>query len=137
MNIFIVIICQCYLPNKNDCQSEEINVTDEPQAENRPVPVHEAEIRWTKSFLGRPLCLFCLAATQKITHAAHSLSLLGELYVDTAVFWQNVVNLINTPIRAFQYLFTIIQRPVSKSYIYNLKITNYNCKDGLYMFQPF
>ena len=74
-----------YLPvlsaEQNDRQSEEINVTDEPQAENRPVPVQEAEIRWTKSFLGRPLCLFCLAATQKITHGAHSLSLLGELYV--------------------------------------------------------
>ena len=66
---------------QNDRQSEEINVTDEPQVENRPVPVQEAEIRWTKSFLGRPLCLLCLAAAQKITHAAHSLSRLGELYV--------------------------------------------------------
>ena len=66
---------------QNDRQSEEINVTDEPQAENRPVPVQEAEIRWTKNFLGRPLCLFCLAAAQKITHAAHLLFLLGELYV--------------------------------------------------------
>ena len=66
---------------QNDRQSEEINVTDEPQVENRPVPLQEAEIRWTKNFLGRPLCLLCLAAAQKITHAAHSLSRLGELYV--------------------------------------------------------
>ena len=33
------------------------------------------------SFLGRPLCLVCLAATQKMTRAAHSKSLLGELHV--------------------------------------------------------
>ena len=31
---------------QNDNQSEEINVIDEPQAENRPVPVQEAEMRW-------------------------------------------------------------------------------------------
>ena len=60
---------------QNDSQSEEINVIDESQTENRSVPVQEAEIRWKKSFLGRPLCLLCLAAAQKITHAAHSLSL--------------------------------------------------------------
>ena len=35
-----------------------------------------------KSFFGRPFCLFWLAAAQKIAHAAHSLSLLGELYVN-------------------------------------------------------
>ena len=29
---------------QNDSQSEEINVIDESQAENRPVPVQEAEI---------------------------------------------------------------------------------------------
>ena len=34
-----------------------------------------------KSFLGQPLRLLCLAATQEITHAAHSLSRLGELHV--------------------------------------------------------
>ena len=66
---------------QNDSQSEEINVIDESQAENRLVPVQEAEITWNKSFLGRPLCLLCLAAAQKITHAAHSLSRLGELHV--------------------------------------------------------
>ena len=33
---------------QNDRQSEEINVTDESQAENRPVPVQEAEITWKK-----------------------------------------------------------------------------------------
>ena len=51
---------------QNDRQSEEINVIDESQAENRPMPVQEAEI-W-------PLCLLCLAAAQEITRAAHSLS---------------------------------------------------------------
>ena len=34
-----------------------------------------------KSFLGRPLCLICLAAAQEITHAAHSLPWLDELHV--------------------------------------------------------
>ena len=29
-------------------QSEEINVIDESQAESRPVPMQEAEIRWKK-----------------------------------------------------------------------------------------
>ena len=52
---------------QNDSHSEEINVIDESQAENRHVPVQEAEIR--------------LVATQKITHAAQSLSRLGELHV--------------------------------------------------------
>ena len=66
---------------QNDSQSEEIEVIDKSQAENRSVPVQEAEIRWKKSFLGRPLCLLCLVAAQEITHAAHSLSRLGELHV--------------------------------------------------------
>ena len=40
---------------QNDSQSEEINVIDESQAENIPVPVQEAEIRrkkflWSESF---------------------------------------------------------------------------------------
>ena len=65
---------------QNDRQSEEVNVIDESQAENRPVPVQEAEIRWKNvSLLGR--CLLCLAAAQKIAHAVHSLSRLGELHV--------------------------------------------------------
>ena len=41
-----------YLPvlsaEQNDSQSEEINVIDEFSAENRSVPVQEAEIRWKK-----------------------------------------------------------------------------------------
>ena len=41
--------CNYHLPvlsaGQNDSQSEEINVIDESQAENRPVPVQEAEIR--------------------------------------------------------------------------------------------
>ena len=45
---------------QNDSQSEEINVTDESQAEKRPVPVQEA---------------------QKIPYAAHSLFRLGEMLV--------------------------------------------------------
>ena len=42
---------------QNDSQSEEINVIDESQAENRPVPVQEAETRWKKvSLVGRHVC---------------------------------------------------------------------------------
>ena len=33
---------------QNDSQSEEINVIDKSQEENRPVPVQKAEIRWKK-----------------------------------------------------------------------------------------
>ena len=60
MNIFAVTICQSVLSAKlNDSQSEEINVIDEPQAENRPVPMQEAEIRWKKvSLVG---CYICCA----------------------------------------------------------------------------
>ena len=50
-------------------QSKEISVTEESQMENSP------------SFFGRPFSLLCLAAAQKITHAAHSLLGSGELYV--------------------------------------------------------
>ena len=50
--------CSYHLPvlsaEQNDNQSKEINVVDESQAENRPVPVQEAEIRWKKgSLVGR------------------------------------------------------------------------------------
>ena len=50
MNFFVVTICQCYRisAEQNDSQSEEINVMDQTQVENRPVPVKEAEIRWKK-----------------------------------------------------------------------------------------
>ena len=42
---------------QNDSQSEEINVIDKSQAENGPMPVQEAEIRWKKvSLLGRHVC---------------------------------------------------------------------------------
>ena len=42
---------------QNSSQSEEINVIDESQAENRPVPVQEAEIRWKRgSLVGRYVC---------------------------------------------------------------------------------
>ena len=42
---------------QNDSQSEEINVIDESQAENRPVAVQEAKIRWKKgSLVGRYVC---------------------------------------------------------------------------------
>ena len=44
---------------QNDSQSEEINVIGEPQAENRPVPMQETEIRWQKvSFVS---CYVCCA----------------------------------------------------------------------------
>ena len=50
-----------YLPvlsaEQNDSQSEEINVIDESQAENRPVLVQETEMRWKKvSLVGRHAC---------------------------------------------------------------------------------
>ena len=42
---------------QNDGQSEEINVINESEAENRSVPVQEAEIRWKKvSLVGRYVC---------------------------------------------------------------------------------
>ena len=42
---------------QNNSQSAEINVIDESQAENSPVPVQEAEIRWKKgSLVGRYVC---------------------------------------------------------------------------------
>ena len=42
---------------QNDSQTEEINVVDESQVENRPVPVQDAEIRWKKvSLVGRYVC---------------------------------------------------------------------------------
>ena len=57
MNIFVVTLCECYLSKQNDSQPEEINVIDESQAENRPVPVQEAEIRRKKvSMVGRYVC---------------------------------------------------------------------------------
>ena len=61
---------------QNDSQSEEFNIIDGSQAENRPVPVQEAE-----SFFGGPFCLLCLAAAQQLAQEAHSLSPLGELHV--------------------------------------------------------
>ena len=42
---------------QNDSQPEELNAIDESQAENRPVPMQEAEIRWKKvSLVGRYVC---------------------------------------------------------------------------------
>ena len=42
---------------QNESQSEEINVVDESQAKNRPVPGQDAEIRWKKvSLVGRYIC---------------------------------------------------------------------------------
>ena len=56
---------------QNDSQSEEINVIDESQAENRAVSVQETVIRCQISSFGRPFFLLCLTADQKIAHAAH------------------------------------------------------------------
>ena len=36
---------------QNDSQSEEINVIDESQAKNKPVPVQEAELRFKRVYL--------------------------------------------------------------------------------------
>ena len=47
---------------QSDSQSEEINVIEESQEENRPVPVQEVEIRWKKVSLVDRLCLLCLAS---------------------------------------------------------------------------
>ena len=42
---------------QNDRQTEDINVIDESQAEDRPVLVQEAEIRWKEdSFVGHYVC---------------------------------------------------------------------------------
>ena len=42
---------------QNDGQSEEINVIDESEEENKPVPLQETEIRWEKvSSVGRYVC---------------------------------------------------------------------------------
>ena len=52
---------------QNDSQSEETIAIDESQADNRPVPVQEAEIGWKKGS-----SLLCLAAAQDITHTKHT-----------------------------------------------------------------
>ena len=42
---------------QNSSQSEEINAIDKSQAENRPMSVQKAEIRWKKvSLVGRYVC---------------------------------------------------------------------------------
>ena len=69
---------------QNDSQSEEINVIDESQTENRPVVVQEAEIKWKKvPLVGLSVWLLCLAAAQKRAHACPLtvMSRLGELHV--------------------------------------------------------
>ena len=57
-----------YLPvlsaEENDSQSEEILVIDQSQAETRPVPVQEAEIRCQITSVNRPSCLLCLAGAE-------------------------------------------------------------------------
>ena len=60
---------------QNDSQSEEINVIDEPQTENKPVRVPEQEVEMAaKSLFGRPFCSMCLAVAQNVDHATHLLS---------------------------------------------------------------
>ena len=74
---FAATISQCYLPNRMTFDLE--GSIDEFEAENRPMPVQEAKIRWKKvNFAGHYVCC---AAAQKIAQAAHSLSRLGELHV--------------------------------------------------------
>ena len=50
-----------------------------------------------KSFLGRPLSLLCLAAAQEITHAAHSLSRLGELHLKAGYPSSQVARIAGAP----------------------------------------
>ena len=45
MTFFVVNHLPVLSTEQNDSQSEEINVIDESQAENRSVPVQEAEVR--------------------------------------------------------------------------------------------
>ena len=58
MNFFRSYRMPVLSPEQNDSQSEEINVIDESQAENRPVPLQEAEIRCQKvsSLVGHFVC---------------------------------------------------------------------------------
>ena len=78
MNFFRSYHLPVLSAEQNDSQSEEINVIDESQAENRAVSMLEAEIRWKKvSLFGRFVCCQGLAAAKKIAHAAR----LGELHV--------------------------------------------------------
>ena len=58
MNIFVVTTDLPVLSaEQNDSQPEEVNVKDEPQTENRPVPMQEAKIRWKKvSLVDRYVC---------------------------------------------------------------------------------
>ena len=57
MNIFIVTMCPVLSAEQNNSQSEENDVIDEFQAENRPVPEQEAKIRWENvSLVGRYVC---------------------------------------------------------------------------------
>ena len=49
---------------QNDSQPEEINVIDESQAENRYVPVQQAEIRW-KKFLWSAILFVVLSGRSK------------------------------------------------------------------------
>ena len=59
MNIFVVTICQRYLPNRVtvNLKRSMYSIIDESQAENRPVPIQEAEIRQKKvSFVDRYAC---------------------------------------------------------------------------------
>ena len=49
--------CLLSRAEQNDSHSEEINVIDDSQAENRPVFVQEAELRWkVVSLVGRYVC---------------------------------------------------------------------------------
>ena len=56
MNFFRSYHLPLLSAEQNDSQSEEINVIDESQAENRPVPVQEAEVRWKKVSLVGNVC---------------------------------------------------------------------------------
>ena len=62
-------------------KKREINVIDESQAGNWPVPVQEAEIRW-KKFLSPAILFVVLSGSSKASSGSPlRLSQLGELHV--------------------------------------------------------
>ena len=67
------------LAEQNDSQFEEINIIDDSQEENRPVPVQEAEIRWKFPWLA--VMFAVLSGRSKDSPRTHSLSRLGGLHV--------------------------------------------------------
>ena len=68
--------CRYHLPmlsdQQNDSQSEEINVINKSQAENRPVPMQEAELKWKKKFPSLAVMFVVLSGHSKDSHSKDS-----------------------------------------------------------------